>query len=99
MMILILLSESIHKHKRPSYMSKKWMRGLNRPFKTANLACRVLRRSEGGEFQYQDVKEEQRRKDTVKRKVTLPINLLVPWLPVKSILDELFVSGPLENRG
>jgi hypothetical protein len=84
MMILILLSESIHKHKRPSYMSKKWMRGLNRPFKTANLACRVLRR---------------RRKDTVKRKVTLPINLLVPWLPVKSILDELFVSGPLENRG
>jgi len=68
MRVLILLSESIHKHKRPSYMSKKWVRGLNRPFKTANLACRVLRRSEGGEFQYQDVKEAQRRKDTVWRK-------------------------------
>ena len=80
-------------------MSKKWVRGLKCPFKTANLACRVLRRSEGGEFQYQDVKEEQRRKDNVRRKVTLPINLLILWLPVKSILDGLFVAGPLENRG
>lgn len=80
-------------------MSKKWVRGLNRPFKTANLACRVLRRSEGGEFQCQDAKEEQRRKNNVRRKVTLPINLLVLWPPVKSILDELFVAGPLENRG